>query len=67
MRHVAVIGYGGPETTNAIAQRPEMIPKTFEANMLTICSMVVMVAGLEETGWRYRGRYKHVSLGQPGT
>ena len=47
---VTVIGYGGPETTNAIAQRPEMIPKTFEANMLTIRSMVVMVAGLKETG-----------------
>lgn len=50
MRHVAVIGYGGPETTNAIAQRPEMIPKTFEANMLTIRSMVMMIVGLEETG-----------------
>lgn len=50
MLHIAVIGYAGTATTDTIAQRPEMIPKTFEANMLTIRSMVMMVAGLEETG-----------------
>lgn len=51
--HVAVIGYGGPATTTgaiAIAERPKMILKTLEANMLTIRSLVIMVAGLEETG-----------------
>lgn len=52
LRHVAVIGYGGPATTGAIAiaERPKMILKTLEANMLTIRSLVIMVAGLEETG-----------------
>lgn len=50
MRHVAVIGYGRLATTGEIAQRPETIPMTVEANMLTIRSIVMMVAGLEETG-----------------
>lgn len=50
MRHVAVIGYGGPAATKETAQRPVMIPMTFEAKMLTILSIAMMVAILEEIG-----------------